>query len=160
MVGRNVKVRNIVVSICGAFHGAFVNTVLHEHGGKWRTHNYGLANDHVPPRCGHAILANANLDSMYMHGAIVAALDVIFPRPDKLDRRAAKTFRDHCSLTLHVGIGNGAPAKASARHLRVEGDLLRFQAEDFGDMAIWSTVWNCEPAHASARSPSKRMVVF
>src|SRR2546428_10152978 len=42
------------------------NTVLHEHGGKWRTHNYGLSNDHVPPRCGHAILANANLDSMYM----------------------------------------------------------------------------------------------
>ena len=27
-------------------------------------------------------------------------------------------------------------------------------------MAAWSTVWNCDPAQASARSPSKRIVVF
>src|SRR2546426_12644589 len=129
MVGRNVKVRNIVVSICGAFHGSFINTVLHEHGSKWRTDIYGLADNHVPRRCGHPIVSNADLDSMYIHGTIVAALDIILPRPHKLNRRAAKTFRDHCSLTLHVRIGNGAPAEASARHLRMRSEERRVGKE-------------------------------
>jgi len=74
----------------------------------------GLAHNHVPPGCGHAIVANANLDSMDVHGAIVAALHIIFPCPHKFDRRAAKTFRDCRRLPLHVGIRNGTPAKTTA----------------------------------------------
>src|ERR1700680_239409 len=70
---------------------------------------------------------------MDMHGAIVAALDIIFTRPNKLNRRAAKTFRDGCSLTLYVRIGDRAPAKASARHLSMKRHLLRLQAEDLRD---------------------------
>src|SRR5882724_8555693 len=120
MVDRNVKVRNIVVRICGAFHGSFIDTVLYEQGFKWCTPQYGLANNHVPPCDRHTVTANAYLDSMYVHGTIVTALDIIFPGPDELHWRPAKTFRDRCSFTLHVGIGNGPPAKASARHLRVE----------------------------------------
>src|SRR6266478_1414053 len=125
MVCGNMKTRNVVLGICRAFHCSSINAVLHQDGSKWRTHKDGLADDHMSPSHRHAVLVNANLDSMDVHWTIVAALDIILPCPHKLNGRAAQTFRDHCSLTLQVGIENGAPAKASASHLRVEGDLLR-----------------------------------
>ena len=92
-----------------------------------------LTYNYVPPRCGHAVMTNANLDSMDMHGAIVTALDIVLPRPNELDRCAAKTFCDRRRLPLHVGIGNGASAKASTRHLSMKRHLLRLQAEDLRD---------------------------
>src|SRR5439155_15993675 len=133
MVGRNVKVRNVVVRVCDSLDGGVINSVLNKHGCKWCARRYRLANDHVPPRGGHPIPANADLNSMDMHRPIVAALDILVPCPDQLYRRAAQTFCDHRRLTLYVGIGNGAPAKASTGQLRVKGDLVRFQAENFSD---------------------------
>src|ERR1700675_1889346 len=133
MMRRNMKVRNVVLSICGAFHRSFIHAILDQQRSKWRSGHERLTYNHVPPRRGHAIVTNANLDSMDMHGAIVTALDIVLPRPNELYWCAAKTFCDRRRLPLHVGIGTGAPAKASARHLSMKRHLLGLQAEDLRD---------------------------
>src|SRR5258708_38720600 len=109
MMRRNMEVRYVVVSICGAFHCCFIHAILNQQRSKWRSRDERLTHNYMPPRCRHAIVTNANLDTMDMHGAIVTALDIILPRPNKLDRLAAKTSSDRRRLPLHMRIGNSAP---------------------------------------------------
>ena len=121
-----------VVRVVDAFDRRAVDAVLHHHG-EGRAGKKRLADDHVSPRRRHAVRADADLDAVHVHRAVVAAPHVVFARPDQLDRRAAQALRDLGRLALDVRVRHGAPAEAAARHLGVKGDLLRLQSEHFGD---------------------------
>src|SRR5436305_13373676 len=87
----------------------------------------------MPPRRRHSISAHADLDSMDIHGAIVAALHIVFARPDQFDRSAAQTLRNRRSFTLNVRIGSSTPAEPAACHLGVKRHLLWLQPKHFGN---------------------------
>src|SRR5581483_6340581 len=84
----------------------------------------------------NSISANADLDPMNMHPAIIAALHIIFARPDQFHWRATQPLGNRCSFALDMRIGSSAATKASARHLGVERDLLWFQAKDCGNRQL------------------------
>ena len=102
MMRPNMEVRNIVVSIGGAFDGSRINTILDDEGSKRRAGHDGLAHYHVMPCNWHPIRANSDLDPMYVHRSIVAALHVVFAGPDQFHRSSGKTLRDRGCLTLDV----------------------------------------------------------
>src|SRR5439155_12349705 len=133
MVCRNMEVMNVIVRVRGTFDSSCINAIFHDDGGKWGARDDGLADNHVTPGQRPAVRADADLDSMHMHRAIVATLDIILPCPDQLDRSAAKTLGYGRGFTLHMGVGHGASAKAPTGHLGMEGDLLRLQTQDFGN---------------------------
>jgi hypothetical protein len=68
MVGRNVKVRNVVVRVCDSLDGGVINSVLHKHGCKWCARRYRLANDHVPPRVANGAPAKAPTGHLRVKG--------------------------------------------------------------------------------------------
>ena len=70
---------------------------------------------------------------MNMHGAIVAALHVVFTGPDQFDWNAAQTLGNRRSFTLNVRIGSSTPAEPAACHLGVKRHLLWLQAKHFGN---------------------------
>jgi len=63
---------------------------------------------------------------MKVHRTVVAALHVIFARPDELDGSPAQAFRDHRCFALHVRITYGTSAEAAASHFGMKSYLLRF----------------------------------
>src|SRR2546429_3189180 len=87
----------------------------------------------MPPCRRHSITANADLDSMNMHGAIVAALHVVFTGPDQFDWNAAQALGNRRSLTLNVRIGSSTPAEPAACHRGVKRHLLWLEAKHFSN---------------------------
>src|SRR5258706_13282687 len=73
-----------------------------------------------------------------MHGAVVAASDVVFACPDQLHGDCPQPFRNLSALALDARISGSPPAEASAGHLSVKGDCLRLQTEPFGDSRLVS----------------------
>src|SRR2546423_6534772 len=73
IVCRDVKVREVVAGVCGAFDSGLVDAVLNHHGGKRSSGNQRLADHDMTPGRRHSIRADANLDAMRMHGTIVTA---------------------------------------------------------------------------------------
>src|SRR5882724_1531905 len=130
---RNMKVRNVVVSVCCAFRRCLIDAILNDQGSEWSTGVNRLAHDYMSPRQWHPVRSNADFDAMHMHWTIVATAHVILARPNKFNRRAPQMFRDLRSFTRYVTIRNGAPAKTAAGKFGMESDLLRFQTQYFGD---------------------------
>ena len=133
MMRGNMKVRNIVVSVCGAFDSSRINAILNDEGSKRRASHDGLAHNDVTPCRRHAIRAHSNLDAVHVHRTIVAALHVVFAGPDEFHRSPGKTLRDRGCLTLDVRVRRRSSPESAAGHLRVKGDLIRFQTQDLGD---------------------------
>ena len=87
----------------------------------------------MAPRGRQAIRTDADLDAMRVHWAIIASAHIILARPDKLDRRAPQTLRNHRRFALHMRIDYGPPAKTAAGKFSMKGNLVRFQSKDLGD---------------------------
>src|SRR5437016_11322320 len=136
MMCRNVEVRNVVVGVGCAFHGRWIKPLLIYEGGKGSAGHDRLADDHMSPGRGHPIRADTDLDAMLLHRAVIAALDVVFPSPNELDRNTAHTLGDLSGFTLHMRVTNGASTKAAAGHLGMKGDLLGFETKDLGDRCL------------------------
>ena len=133
---RNVEVGNVVVGVGCAFHGRWIEALLIHEGGKRSAGHDRLADDHVSPGSGHPIRADTDLDAMLLHRAVIAALDVVFPSPNELDRSPAQALGDFSGFTLHVRVTHRASAEASAGHLGMKGDLLGFKGKDLGDRRL------------------------
>src|SRR2546425_12943783 len=97
-----MKIGNAVVSVRRAFDCCLIDAIFDKETCKRRTSAYRLAHYDVSPRRGHAIRTNADLDAMHMHRTIVATADIIFTCPNELNRRAAKTLRNHSRFVLHM----------------------------------------------------------
>src|SRR6185503_2827025 len=120
MMDRHVKVWDLVVSVGGAFGHRRIDTVLGCEVREGSVSGYRLAHDHVAPGSGETIRADTDFHAMKMHRPVVTALHVVFARPDKLDWRAAQTFRDRRRFALHVRVSNRASTKTATRHLCVK----------------------------------------
>src|SRR5262245_18878955 len=122
-------VLNIVMRVSGAFGRGRVDTVFHDERRKRSVGGDRLSNDHVTPRSGHSVCADADFHAMKMHRAIVATLHVVFACPHEFDWRAAHAFGDRGRFPLHVRVSDSAPAKTSADHLSMKSYLLGFESQ-------------------------------
>src|SRR6476646_7613603 len=133
MVRGNVEVGNVVAGVLGAFDHRLVDAVLDNHGSKRCADYKRLSNNHMPPCGGRAVRANADLDAMRVHRAIVAALYVIFTSPYQLHRSATKLFGDCRRLALYMVIDHSPSAKAPTRVFRMKDDLFGLELKRLGD---------------------------
>src|SRR5712692_2768865 len=136
VVRRNMEVRNLVVGIRSAFDGSQINAIFYRHRSKWGPRRDGLTDNHMMPCQWQSIRANADLDAMSVHRTIVAALHVVFARPDELHRSSSKTLRYRGCFTLDVRVRHCSSPESSTGHLRVKRDLIGFQTKDFSDRRL------------------------
>ena len=121
------------IGLAHALHGRGVDAVLDhaalEHGAR----RDGLAHDGVVPGQHLAAFVEADPGAVQVHGAVVAALDVVLAAPDhahgSVQAGAARGQR-HLAGLDHIVAGAHAPAaKAAAGHLHVHAHLLGLEAQ-------------------------------
>ena len=136
MVHRQLHREAVVVFDHALDHG-LVHTVLDHEGFERRALEDRLTDDHVVPADDLAAVVHAHVDAVQVHRAVVAAADVVFAAPDHLDGAVMSGRRislGHIGGFHHVvRRDDRAPAKTTARHHRVQLDLLGRYAEHLGD---------------------------
>src|SRR6185503_11887476 len=96
MMDRHVKVWDLVVSVGCTFCHRRIDSILGRKAREGSVGRYRLANNHMAPGGRETVRTDTHFHSMKMHGSVVTALHVVFACPNKLDWRAAQTFRDRC----------------------------------------------------------------
>src|SRR6266566_9102501 len=127
------EVRDLVRIVGDALNRSFIHSILYQEGSKRRARHNRLSYDHMSPPQRHAVRSDPNLDPVRKHGTIVAALHVIFAGPDEFYGNTFATFGDGSRFALHMRIRRRSSPESAAGHLGVKGNLLRLQAEDFGN---------------------------
>jgi hypothetical protein len=88
-----------------------------------RARGNGLADDHVVPGQHLAAFVEADARAVQVHGAVVAALDVVLAAPERAHRRVqaggASGLGDLACLDHVVARAHETPAKAAARYLHM-----------------------------------------
>src|SRR5204862_7617820 len=84
--------------------------------------------------CGRqTIRANTNFNAMCVHWTIVTTTNVVLACPDELDRSAAQAFGNHCCFAGNMRIRSCTSSESTAGEFCMEGDLFRFQTENYGN---------------------------
>src|SRR5690606_12062287 len=112
--------------------------VLDHVGFERRAGHDGLADAGVVPGERIACVVEADLDLVQVHRARVGALDVVFARPEGLDRHAGR-LGDVGRFGDEIGGRVAAPAEAAAEERRMDIDLFRLHAEDGGGSGLFQT---------------------
>jgi hypothetical protein len=103
---------------------------------KRRAAQDGLADDDVVPGQDLALRVEADLGAVHVHGAVVAALDVVLAAPQRAHRGrqpgAARGLGHIAGFHHVVAGGNRAAAETAAGHLHVHLDVLRRHAQRLG----------------------------
>src|SRR5438552_19064931 len=111
MIGNSIK------GTAGPFNGTAVPTLLVSHVlSEERALRDGLADDRVHPGRGIARAVEPGDEAVVPHGAIPAAGEVVFTRPDNFYRRLGDLGDMH-SFDDKIGGGIGASAETAAKAL-------------------------------------------
>ena len=124
------------IRLAHAFHNGGVYTVLDHHGCKGRAFHNRLAHDDMVPGQHLALGVKTDLGTVHVHGAVVAAFDVILAAPQHTNRCIHTGCHGHLGhgtgLNHIVGRGHGTAAKTATGHLHIHLDVLGWHAQHLG----------------------------